>query len=451
MSVQESSDKLPFHLKGNYAPVDEEVTGVDLAVIGSIPTELNGRYFRNGPNPQSGTSGHWFMGDGMIHGVRLREGKVDWYQNRWVQTRALTEPDAKMMDDVGNVDRTIGVSNTHIVGQADKIMALVESSFPCELSPDLETIGVHDFGGKLNTAMTAHPKVCPVTGEQHFFGYGFAPPYLTYHRVSADGLLVQSEVIEVPGPTMIHDFAITEHHVIFMDLPIIFDLDLALKGTMPYRWDDDYGARVGVMPRSTADKQTSGADVTWFEVEPCYVFHPMNAFVAADGQVSVDTARYERMWSRSSDDFRDHATLHRWSFDLTSGSVTETALDDRPFEFPRVAEHLTGLPNRYGYGAGGLDGNAVVKYDLENGTSEIRDYGDAALPGEPVFVPAENAESEDHGWLMSYVYNRADASSDFVILDARDIAGDPVAVVPLPQRVPFGFHGSWFDDREYLS
>lgn len=451
MSVQETSDKLPFHLKGNYAPVDEEVTGVDLAVIGTIPEELNGRYLRNGPNPKSGHSGHWFAGDGMIHGVRLRDGKVDWYRNRYVQTRALTEPNAKMMDDSGNMDRTIGVSNTHIVGHGGKIMALVESSFPCELSPELETVGPFDFGGKLTTAMTAHPKVCPITGEQHFFGYGYFAPYLTYHRVSAEGQLVQSEVIDVPGPTMIHDFAITEHHVIFMDLPVVFDLDLAMKGTMPYRWDDDYGARVGIMPRSTSERQTSGQDVTWFEVEPCYVFHPMNAFVEPDGRVSMDTARYERLWAKSSADFRDHSTLHRWSFNLEDGSVKETALDDRPFEFPRIAEHLQGLPNRFGYGAGGLDGNAVIKYDLDLGTSEVRDYGETALPGEPVFVPAANAESEDHGWLMNYVYNRAEKSSDFVILDARDIAGDPVAVVPLPQRVPFGFHGSWFDDSTYAS
>ena len=77
--------------------------------------------------------------------------------------------------------------------------------------------------------MTAHPKLDPETGELHFFGYRFLPPFLTYYRLDADGALVQSEVIDVPGPTMIHDFAITARHVIFMDLPIVFNLERAMS------------------------------------------------------------------------------------------------------------------------------------------------------------------------------------------------------------------------------
>ncbi len=449
MATQVSSEKVPFHLKGNYAPVDDEVSATDLAVTGSIPEEMSGRFFRNGPNPKSGRSAHWFLGDGMIHGIRLRDGKADWYRNRYVKTRALLEPDAKLIGDDGTVDRTIGVSNTHIVGHAGRILALVESSFPCEVTPDLDTIGPYDFDGRLDTAMTAHPKMCPVTGEMHFFGYGFFEPYLTYHRVSADGQLVQSEVIDVPGPTMIHDFAITDRHVVFMDLPIVFDLELAMQGTMPYRWDDDYGARIGIMPRSTDEATAGAADVRWFEVEPCYVFHPMNAFVDDQDRVVVDTARYRQLWRGSSSDFKDHATLHRWSFDLATDAVRETELDDRPMEFPRVAEHLTGLANRFGYGAGGLDGTALIKYDLEAGTSQLRELGPNGMPGEPVFVPAADPESEDHGWLMTYVYDKARDRSDFVLLDARDMQAEPVAKVELPQRVPFGFHGSWLDDADF--
>lgn len=455
MDTEEVSKKVPFHLKGNYAPVDREMSGVDLEVTGNIPSELAGRFFRNGPNPKSGSSPHWFAGDGMLHGIRLRDGKAEWYRNRWIQTRALLEPDVRMRGDDGSIDRTIGVNNTHVVGHAGKILSLVESSFPCVIDPELETVGVHDFGGKLDTAMTAHPKICPVTGEMHFFGYNQFEPYLTYHRANAAGELVQSQAIDVLGPTMIHDFAITDRHVIFMDLPIVFDLEAAMTGGMPYHWDEEYGARVGIMPRSTGDE--SGPEpVQWFEVEPCYVFHPMNAFVDDGGKVVVDTARYRRMWDRSADDFNNDAYLHRWSFDLAAGSVSETQLDDQSTEFPRIAEHLTGLVNRFGYGVYGSEGTAVVKYDLQADagagptgvTAEVKDFADK-MPGEPVFVPAENPESEDHGWLMTYTYDKTDESSDFVILDARDISGDPVATVKLPQRVPFGFHGSWFADAEF--
>ena len=72
-------------LTGNFGPVTEEVTAVDLAVTGTIPDGLDGRYLRNGPNPRGEVdpaSYHWFTGDGMVHGVRLRDGRAEWYRNR---------------------------------------------------------------------------------------------------------------------------------------------------------------------------------------------------------------------------------------------------------------------------------------------------------------------------------------------------------------------------------
>lgn len=440
--------KTPFHLRGNYAPVTEEVTAFDLRVDGMLPAELSGRYLRNGANPKSGWSPHWFAGDGMIHGIELRDGKAQWYRNRWVRTRRLDEPDATLIGADGTVDRTVGVNNTHIIGHAGKILALVESSFPCELTPDLETIGVYDYDGKLESAMTAHPKLCPLTGELHFFGYGFFEPYLTYNRVSPSGELVQSEPIEVTGPTMMHDFSITRNHVIFMDLPVVFDLDLAMKGGMPYRWEDEYPARVGVMPRSTADATHGSDDVRWFDVDPCYVFHPMNSFEDADGRVVMDTARYPELWRRDTD-FQNDASLHRWTFDLGAGSVAEQPLDDRAIEFPRVCETRVGLESDFGYAVGSFeDENSLVKYDLDDGTSVAHDFGATQIPGEAVFVPRQGAVAEDDGWLLTYVYDKPTDSSRFVVLDAADMTAPPVATVQLPQRVPFGFHASWIPDSD---
>ncbi len=442
---------LPFHLRGNYAPVFDELTETELTVTRQLPAELTGLYVRNGANPQSGTSPHWFAGDGMLHGVRLDGGEASWYRNRWVQTKQLENPKARSIGADGTVDRTIGVNNTHVVRHAGKILTLVESSFPCEMSPELDTVGIYDFDGRLDTAMTAHPKICPITGEMHFFGYGFFAPYLTYHRVSASGELVQSEVIDVAGPTMIHDFSITENHVLFMDLPVVFDLDLAMKGGMPYRWDDDYAARVGVMPRGG-----SGADVTWFDVDPCYVFHPMNSFetTSPTGGTSIvfDTARYPDLWRADSAKFNNDASLHRWVLDLDASTVSEEALDDRLIEFPRVHEGLVGLANRFGYAvanqpsAEGPPRSELVKYDLETGVSTAHDFGTDKIPGEAVFVPTDAATSEDEGWLMAFVYDKPTDRSELVVLDATDIGAEPVATVSLPARVPFGFHGSWMPD-----
>jgi carotenoid cleavage dioxygenase len=446
----------PWHLRGNYAPVPDEIDAVDLEVDGTLPPELRGRYLRNGANPASGWSPHWFAGDGMIHGVRLREGRAEWYRNRWVRTKVLGR-DVPMSEYVvdGVFDHTLGVANTHVICHAGRIWALVESSFPTELDADLDTVGVRDFDGRLRTAMTAHPKVCPVTGEMHFFGYGFLPPYLTYHRADSSGALVQSEVIDVPGSTMIHDFAISRDHVVFLDLPVVFDLETAMQGgALPYRWSDDYGARVGVMPR----KGVAG-DVQWFEVEPCYVFHTMNAYELDDGRLAVDVGRHAEMWRRGADDFAP-SYLHRWVLDLEHGSVDEEQLDDVEHGFPRVGDNETGLANRYGWavaprqdahflsgGAPSLDlPSVIVRYDLRTGARIEHDFGPSRSAGEPVFVPAEGARSPDEGWVMAFVYDRAGDTSDFVVLDASQPSADPVATVRLPRRVPHGFHGSWVPD-----
>ncbi len=437
------ADQIPFHLQGNFAPVQEEVTGFDLPVEGAIPPELRGLYLRNGANPKSGTSPHWFTGDGMVHGVRLEDGKARWYRNRWVRTRALEEEAAFVAED-GTVDRTIAKANTHVIGHAGRIFALVETSFPTELTPELDTIGICDFEGRLTTAMTAHPKRCPRTGELHFFGYGFFPPYLTYHRLDAAGKLVQSEEIAVPGPTMMRDFAITERHVIFMDLPVVFDPDAAAKGTgFPYLWNDDYGARLGVMPRGGTN-----ADVRWLEIEPCYVFHPLNAF-EKDDQIVIDVARYPELWRDRNDTFHS-AYLHRWTIDVPAQKVTEQALDDRPIEFPRIDDRLTGLAHRYGYVVGNLANvgeaaHALLKYDLATGATEANDLG-GRLPGEGIFVPASARAGEDEGFVLVFAYDPARDGSDLLVLDASSFAAPPVATIRLPQRVPFGFHGNWIPD-----
>jgi carotenoid cleavage dioxygenase len=244
---------------------------------------------------------------------------------------------------------------------------------------------------------------------------------------------------------MMHDFAITERHVIFMDLPVVFDVERALQGTLPYTWSETYGARLGVMPRGG-----SNADVRWFEVEPCYVFHPLNAFDEGD-EVVLDVARYPHMWRTSATDFAV-AALHRFRIDLAGGRVREQALDDLGIEFPRVDPRREGLRNRYGYAAcfgEGVDGprtHGLVQYDLERGTSKRHDFGPGRSPGEAVFAPASAESGEAEGFALALVYDEARDTSELAILDASDFDKPPVAIVSLPQRVPFGFHGSWIPD-----
>lgn len=447
-------DEKPFHLQGNFAPVSEQVTATDLPVEGALPPELTGLYVRQSANPKSGTSLHWFLGDGMVHGIRLEKGRAAWYRNRYVQTPYLESPELLRISDLGVIDRTASRANTHVLRHAGQILALEEGSFPYVLDGELCTLGTQDYDGKLTTAFSAHPKICPETGEMLSFGYGQLPPYLTYLRVSPDGKLVQSEEITVGGPTMMHDFAITGRYAIFMDLPVVFSLEEALKGGMPFHWSDDYPARMGIMPRDGHD-----ADVQWFEIDPCFIFHTLNAFDENDGKtVVLDACRSSEIWRKAGEMTTDSGelTLHRFRFDLTNGKVKEETLDDRMLEFPRVAAARIGQKNRFGFlldvaqkedGSPAFQG--LVKIDLERGTSQTHKYGQASASAEPVFVPAEGADpNSDEGWVMSYVHDETTDDTWFTVVDASDLGLPPVARVKLPQRVPYGFHGSWLPDLD---
>ncbi|MGW5364729.1 carotenoid oxygenase family protein [Actinopolymorpha pittospori] len=465
----ETADAPSLHLPGFLAPVPDEIDAVDLPVAGTLPPELSGRYLRNGPNPAPGEPApHWFVGSGMVHGVRIHAGRAEWYRNRWVRTRGREGAPPVRPD--GSRDLAVNSANTHVIEHAGRLLALCEGGLPYQLDNDLDTVGPYDFDGALTTAMTAHPKQDPVTGELYFFGYGVRPPYVTYHRLSTAGTLDLSVPVEVPGPTMMHDFAITAHHVVWLDLPLAFDHTLVARG-MPYRWNDDYGARLGVMDRD------GRSAVRWFEIDPCYVFHVGNAREDAEGRIVLDAVRYDRQawnaaWSGIGGSTEPVASaaagssaglvtaaagtgvssLHRWVLDPATGRAHERRLDDQGVEFPTIDDARTGLDNRYLYavssGASRTDRAGVVKYDVTSMTSERHELAADLLPGEAVFVPAGTPGNEDDGWLLTIVTDRAGRGSELLVLDATDVTGPAVASIRLPRKVPAGFHGSWIPDSD---
>ncbi len=438
------------YLQGNFAPVLDERTDGALPVTGVLPPDLEGRLLRNGPNPavvpDDQSDYHWFSGDGMVHAISLSESKATGYRNRWVRTRSLA---AKLgtQPPKGPSEPIDGPANTHVIRHGGTTLALVESGFPHALSPDLDRARVHDFDGALASPMTAHPKVDPATGELLFFGADvFGPPFLRYHVVDPAGALVRTEEIEIPRATMIHDFGVSATRVVFLDLPVVFDLDLAAQGrSIPYRWMPDAGARVGVMPR-----EGGNSEVRWIGIDPVYVFHVLNCYDDGD-RVVLDVVRYDSVFDTAPGDALSlcTSTLARWTVDLAANRVVEERLDDTPIEFPRLGDEVAGLPYRYGYCTWLGDRPAepsfrgLVKYDLVRDESVRFDPGEHCSPGEPVFVKAADGRGEDEGWVLSVVYDASRDASELVVLDATSFAGPPVATVHLPARVPFGFHGSW--------
>ncbi|MFZ0665728.1 MAG: carotenoid oxygenase family protein [Acidimicrobiales bacterium] len=476
------------YLEGNFAPVTAEVTETELVVDGSLPGHLDGRYLRIGPNPISANPAryHWFMGTGMVHGLRIRDGAAEWYRNRFVRSpgtsRQLGEPQKK-----GPVHAGFDMSpNTNVIGHAGRTLALIEAgSLPYELTLDLDTVGACDFDGTLVGGYTAHPLRDPSTGDLHaisyFFGWG---DQVQYSVIGTDGRVVKTVDIEVTGSPMMHAFSLTERHVVIYDLPVTFDVkkgaakapkpfakptELAMSRTigrrripdtvvsammatspkrgdqsLPYSWNPDYPARVGVMPR-----EGGSDDVSWFEVEPCYVYHPLNAYDDGD-QIVLDVTRHPKTFATEHRGPNDGVpTLDRWTVDLSAGKVLEERLDDRGQEFPRIDERLVGRKNRFGYmveledtRSGDVSAShGVIKHDLLAGGSQIRSFGADHEVDEFVFVPNATDSAEDDGVLMGFVYDRNTDRSDLFVLDAGTL--ETVATVHLPVRVPHGFHGNW--------
>ena len=437
-------------LSGNFAPVEHELTETNLDVRGALPRELQGRMLRIGPNPVAPEEPyHWFTGNGMVHGLRLADGQALWYRNRWVRDAQVTE--VKGWPPLPGPEHGMGpnVANTNVIGHAGRTWAIVEAGgLPIELTEDLESIARRDFDGTLQGSFTAHPKRDPHTGELHAVTYYWEWDHLKYIVVGTDGRVRHQVEVPVPGGPMVHDMAITQNFAVLFDLPCIFDpAVIEAGGTFPYVWRPSYGARMGLLPRDgTADQ------VRWFEVDPCYVFHPLNAYETDERTVVLDAVRHERMFDEDRNGPTEgNPVLARWTFDLVGGSVKEERLDDRLIEFPRHDERLIGERNRFGYAARydttGFDFPTLVKYDLEKASSEEWDPGAGRSPMEPVFVPRSDDAAEDDGWILTFVYDKAEDRSEFVVLDAGDLGAGPIATVPLPGRVPFGFHGNWVPDE----
>lgn len=451
------------YMSGNFAPVRSE-DDFELPVTGEIPRELAGALFRTGPNPQfeprQPESYHWFTGDGMVHGFYVADGKAR-YRNRYVRTpkwkleneagRALFGGFNPMAGDPSVIDKDGGVANTNIVWHAGRLLALEEGHKPTEMdAATLDTIG---YAEAYRGRVTAHPKIDPVTGEMAWFGYGVGEAPLSagmsYGVTDAAGNVVRRDDFQAPFSSMVHDFMVTENHVLFPILPLTGSLERAMKGLPAFAWEPQKGSYVGVMRRDG-----DVASIRWFNTEACYVFHPLNSWEEG-GKLFCDVMRYDVAPlfpnADGSPGGRAAARLVRWTFDLAANSdaIKEEPLDDLDGEFPRVDPRVETRKHRHGWyaadssSAATIRMNALAHLDLATGKRQVYALDAGDMPSEPVFVPRSADAAEGDGWLTSVVYRAGEDRSDLLIFEALDIEKGPIATAHVPRRVPFGFHGNW--------
>ncbi|PKI76539.1 hypothetical protein CRG98_003090 [Punica granatum] len=482
----------PRHvLSDNFAPVDELPPTECEVEFGPIPSCLDGAYIRNGPNPQFLPRGpyHLFDGDGMLHSIRISRGQAN-LCSRYVRTyKYLTEREAgsallpnvfsgfngltasaargalsaaRMLAGQFNPANGIGLANTSLAFFGNRLYALGESDLPYSMkvtqSGDIETLGRHDFDGKLFMSMTAHPKIDLETGEAFAFRYGPIPPFLTYFRFDPDGVKqADVPIFSMTHPSFLHDFAITKKYAIFMEIQIGMNpIEMIFGGGSPVGADPGKVPRIGVLPRYTSDE----SQMKWFEVPGFNNIHAINAWDVEEEDTVVMIAPNIMSVEHTLERMElIHALVEKVTINLKTGFVSRQPLSARNLDFGVINPRYTARRNRFVYAAVGdpmPKVSGVVKLDVTNADRKecivaSRMFDPGCFGGEPFFVAREpdNPEAEeDDGYVVSYIHDENTGESRFLVMDAKSPELEVVASVKLPQRVPYGFHGLFIRESD---
>ncbi len=467
-------------LQGGFAPVSDEHALALTDITGEVPKDLNGMHVRNGPNRRFAAPGryHFFDGDGMLHAVRFDHGRVS-YQNRWITTDGLREemsvgqalwqgikdPPRRSPPGQPRVSPLKNTANTDVKfhnGQLQCMWYLGGSVYQCR-PEDLATTGKLVLDPRLQgLAISAHSKVDERTGEFLFFAYGMEAPFMHYGVLDRLGALKTFMPVQLPGPRLPHDMAVTEHHTILHDLPLFHDADALAAGRHKLKFHAELPSRFGVVPRhGTADQ------IRWFEASPGYMYHVGNAWEEPDGhggteivmtgtpfraprtaQGALDAERIPLLLAQLDND----CVFCEWRFNLRTGQTRERVLDDiLNQEFPVINSAMMGRKTRYGWHLLMARNErpeeprfcGLIRHDLAQGTCTSRHEGRDCWFSEVSFAPRDQSAAEDDGYLVGFMWDGSRQVSYVNVWDAHDIAQGPLARIRLPQRVPHGFHGTW--------
>ncbi|GAO56429.1 carotenoid oxygenase family protein [Novosphingobium sp. NBM11] len=469
---------------GFNTPSRVEANVHDLNVVGTIPAEMDGAFYRVQPEhqfpPKLGDD-IAFNGDGMISMFRFKDGRVDFTQ-RWAKTdKWKLENEAgravfgayrnPLTDDEAVKGKIRGTANTNAYIHGGRLYALKEDSPALVMDAvTLETAGYTDFDGKMKgETFTAHPKTDPATGNLCGFGYaskGILTRDMAYYEISPQGELLYDVWFETPYYCMMHDFAITPDYALFSVMGMTSNWDRLKAGKPHFGFDTSLPSYLAVMPRKPG---TTAADIRWFKGGNCFTAHVMNAFqegtrlhldlpVAANNMMpffpDIDDAPF--------DPVAGSTFLTRWTVDLSQNEEEFKAvrLSDMIGEFPKIDDRFTGQKNRYGWmvvidpsqpvelkggSAGGWVMNTLGFVDLETGQEQKWWAGPVSSIQEPCFVPRSPDAAEGDGWIVMVCNRLETRSSDLLIFDATEIAKGPIATINIPVRLRFGLHGNWAD------
>ena len=459
-------------LEGGYAPIDQEIIATQFDIIGDAPQDIAGSYVRNGPNQRHQPYGrhHIFDGDGMLHAMRFQNGDLT-YSNRFIRTRGF-EAETKAgksiwpgLMDMPNRNLPVAWGSDHYlkdVSNTDVVPfngMLLTTFYQCG-EPYIVDVNTLETKGKLDleklqiSQISAHSRTDLKTGEFIFFGYDVKPPYMTYGVLNPDGSLRHYTEIDLPGARLPHDMAITPNYSILMDLPLFWDPGLLKRDIHKVTFFPELPSRFAVLPR-----YGDNADAKWFEADPCYIYHVINAWEEGD-EIILDACRMrtpeppaERLVGEKYASLiawgAIDAQYWRWRFNMKTGETKEGPVDDQFTEFPTINQFRQGVKTKRSYHVHIPQGEplrmgGIIAFDTDSGARDEFLYDKNVYASEPVFAPRENASSDTDGYVMTFVEDMNDnGRTELHIFEPMDIARGPVTRVKIPQRMPMGFHACW--------
>ena len=457
--------------------IESQITDLEISQ-GTLPRELAGTLYRCGPDrqyPSLCKDDIFIDGEGMTHMFRIADGHVD-YRCRWVRNERFVLQERarrslfgryrnRYTNDPSVAGKSMGTANTNVVWHGRKLLVLKEDSPLVEVHPDtLETLGEWRFDGAMTAvSLTAHPKLDLHTNELLAFSYqarGDCTTDFAVYTIDVDGRIAREVWFQMPYPGMVHDFAVSDEHVIVPFFPLITDLATLKQGGPFYRWYPDRESFYAILPR----RATSADAIRWFRGPAVSAGHMMNA-VTEGAKVSLDLCLYQGNCfdffpSADGSPFKPAPPqLTRMTFDLDRESIETRTLLSTACEMPKCDDRYMGKPYRYGYVicrppgavAGEIGMGAIGCFDHEHGTLATWSPGADCGVQEPVFVPRAPGAPEGDGYLLVLVNRLSEMRSDLAVLDARDVGAGPVAIIRLPTRVRSTFHGMWVPHRALQS
>ncbi len=458
------------YMQGAWQPFYDEYEVIDLDSIGEIPKDLNGIYIRNTENQIHEPIGrfHPFDGDGLLHSIVFNNGSAD-YRNKFIRTEGflieeklnkskwaglMERPGTSELPGWGAQGCLKDTSSTDVVVHAGKVLT---TFYQCGDGYNMDPLSLNPSGKAPWVpvgGVSAHTKVDLRTGELLFFNYSKVAPYMHYGVVGKDNNLKHYTPIPLPGPRLPHDMAYTDNFSILNDLPLFWDEEMLKRGIHATRMHD-LPSRFAIIPR-----YGKSDEIKWFEANPTYCLHWNNAYEDGD-EIILDGYFQENPVPEKYDNapkglermmaFLDNhllkPRLHRWRFNLKTGSTKEETLDDKILEFGAINQQFACKKHRYSYSMmptkGWFTFDGLCKYDHQTGKSETYNFGNGIFGSEVCFAPKDSAKNEDDGYLVSIITDINKNISSCVLFEAKNISQGPICVLPLPQQICSGTHATW--------